>query len=76
MPKLTKEQVREVKAEMVRQGVPVRFMYNGQCLIITTGELMEKYINVIHQQFYWNFTKETSKKIAKWLGVKAIFDKE
>ena len=74
MPKLTKSQIEEVKSEMVEHGVPVRFMYNGCSLIITTGETTEKYINVIHQQFYWRFTKETSKKIAKWLGVKAVFD--
>ena len=71
--KLTYEQLEEVSKEMVQNGVPVRFLHEGRCLVITTGELMTKGINVIYQEVYWNFTKETSKKIAKWLEVKAIF---
>jgi hypothetical protein len=73
MPKLSKSQIDEVKAEQVPNGVPVRFMHNGCSLIITTGETTSKGCNVMYQQVYWNFTKETSKKIAKWLGVKAVF---
>lgn len=72
-PKLNPKQVEEVKAEMVKNGVPVRFMYNGQNLDINTGELLSKGINVIHQVVYWNFTKETAKKIEKMLNVKAVW---
>lgn len=71
--KLTTEQKAEVKKEMVMQGVPVRFMHEGSCVIINTGHKMKKGINVMHQQVYWNFSKKTSLKIAKWLRVKAVF---
>ena len=37
------------------------------------GNLQPKGINVIHQNFYWNFTRATAKKIAAALNVKAIF---
>lgn len=73
MPKLTKSQLDELLREQVDHGVPVRFMHNGCSLVITTGETTSKGCNVMHQQVYWRFTKETSKKIAKWLGVKAVF---
>jgi flagellar biosynthesis component FlhA len=73
MPKLTHDQIEEVLKEIVDEGVPVRFMHNGCSLIITTGETTSKGCNVIYQQVYWRFKKETSKKIAKWLGVKAVF---
>lgn len=72
-PKLSKEQIAEVKDEMTLTGDPVRFLHNGQCLNIVTGELMKKGINIMHQIVYWNFDKETSRKIASWLGVKAVF---
>lgn len=84
MPKLTSEQIEEIKKEMVKwrycpeptsaDPCPVRFLIGGQCLNIETGNLQQKGINVIYQQVYWNFTKETSKKIAKWLGAKPVFD--
>ena len=73
MPKLTMRQIEEVKQEQVPNGVPVRFMHNGCSLIVTTGETTSKGCNVMYQQVYWSFSKETSKKIAKWLGVKAVF---
>ena len=73
MPKLTKSQIDEIRVEQVKNGVPVRFMHNGCSLIITTGETTSKGCNVMHQQVYWNFSKETSKKIAKWLGVRTVF---
>lgn len=71
--KLTKEQLNEVKLEMVMVGPPVRFLHNGCCINIVSGDKMKKGVNVIHQHVYWNFKKETSLKIAKWLGVKAVF---
>lgn len=73
--KLTPEQAAEVRLEEVPNGLPVRFQRNGQTLNILTGELQERGINVIYQRVYWGFTKETSLKIAAWLGVKAVFDK-
>lgn len=73
MPKLTKKQINEVIEERVPNGVPVRFMHNGCSLVITSGETTSKRCNVMYQQVYWNFTKETSKKIAKWLGVRTVF---
>jgi len=71
--KLTPEQAAEIKSEVVGKGVPVRFMVKGQALNITSGELSQKNINVIHQITYWHFTKDTAKKIAEWLGAKAVW---
>lgn len=71
---LTPEQEAEVKSEMVLSGLPVRFMIDGQSVHLTTGERDKKGINVIYQHFYWNFTKDTAKKIAGWIGAKAVFD--
>lgn len=73
-PKLTAEQIAEVKKEMIKTGHPVRFLFNGQALDITTGDLASKGSNVMYHPVYWNFTKETSKKIAQWLNVKPAFD--
>lgn len=71
--KLTPDQVKEVKAEMVKNGVPVRFMKNGASLNIVTGETTSKGANIMYQVVYWNFTRETAKKIAGWLGVRTEF---
>jgi hypothetical protein len=73
MPKLTKAQIKEVKKEVMPFGKPVRFMHNGCSLNIVTGVTCKKGINVMHQIVYWNFSRETSNKIARWLGVKAVF---
>lgn len=73
--KLTPEQIAEVKKEMVSKGVPVRFMSGGGSLDIVSGKVSAKGTNVMHQIVYWNFTKETAKKIAQWLGARASFDK-
>lgn len=74
MPKLNQDQINEIKSELTNEGnVPVRFMYRGQSLQITTGELCPKGINIMNQIVYWNFTKETAKKIANWLDCKAVF---
>ena len=73
--KMTEEQIAEIKAEMVpsKDAAIVRFQVQGQTLNICSGELQPKGINVMHQQVYWNFTKETAKKIAGWLGAKCVF---
>jgi len=70
---LTPEQIDEIRAEMVPNGTPVRFQIGGQTLDISTGRLQPKGINVIHQIHYWKFTKDTSEKIAKWVGAKPIY---
>jgi hypothetical protein len=77
MPHLTDEQIAEVKAEQVpaEQAVPVRFLAGGQALNIVTGETTPRGTNVIYQTVYWNFTRETAKKIARWLSVRAVFSK-
>lgn len=73
-PKITPKQAAEIKKELVQEGHPVRFLYNGQALDIIRGELASKGSNVIYHPVYFNFTKATSKKIATWLGVKPVFD--
>lgn len=73
---LTKDQAIEIKGEMVQTGgIPVRFLVGGQAINIVTGEAASKGSNIMYQPVYWNFTKATSKKIAKWLGAKAVFFK-
>jgi hypothetical protein len=74
-PNLTPEDVMYFKGLMVSHGIPVRFLYRGQCLNILTGELQKKGINVIFQRHYWNFTRETAKEIVLRLGqdVRAVF---
>lgn len=73
MRALTPEEIAEIKLEMVQKGRPVRFQDGGQTISITTGEKQPKGINVIHQIHYWNFTEETSKKIAALTGTKPVF---
>jgi len=72
---LTRAQIEEVKAEQVSNGVPVRFMRGGEAINIVTGEGSGKGVNIMHQRVYWNFTKETSQKIARLLGARAVFSK-
>ena len=71
----TSGQIEALRGEMVPcpQATPVRFQYNGQTLFLLSGNLQPKGINVIHQNFYWNFTRATAEKIAAALNVKAIF---
>lgn len=73
--KLTEEQINEVRKEMTRDGVPVRFLRDGRAMYIESGEKTSKGCNIIYQPIYWNFTKETAKKIARWLGARAVFSK-
>ncbi len=73
---LTELQIQEVQQELVKQGTPVRFLINGQATNIITGTKSPKGSNVIYHQVYWNFTKETSNKIATWINAKPIFDKD
>lgn len=70
---LSKEQIAEVREEMVQGGIPVRFQIGGQTVNIITGEKQPKGINVIHQIVYWNFTQATAQKIARWIGATPVF---
>jgi hypothetical protein len=72
---LSEEEIEAIKASMVswKDTVPVRFMYKGRNLNISSGRLMPKGINVIHQIHYWNFPRDTAKRIAKALQVQAVF---
>jgi hypothetical protein len=72
---LTETQINEVKKELIQNGLPVRFLINGQCVNLETGEKQKKGINVMHQIIYWNFSKQTSLKIAKWINATPVFDK-
>ena len=71
--KLSEEQKNIIRKELVKDGIPVRFLLNGAAMDIITGDLTSKGSNVIYHPTYFNFTKETSKKIAKWLDAKAVF---
>jgi hypothetical protein len=70
---LTREQIDEVKGELVSKGVPVRFLRGGRALQIETGQEASKGSNVMYHPVYWNFSKETSKKIGDWLGARVVF---
>ena len=71
--KLSPEQAAEIKKEVVGEGIPTRFMVKGTSLNISTGELDQKHINVMYQTTYWNFTKDTAKKIGEWLGARPVW---
>lgn len=71
--RLTPEQIAEIKSEMIASGPPVRFQVAGQTVDICTGQLQPRGINVIHQIHYWRFTKDTTLKIARWLGASPVF---
>ena len=79
MPKLNKEQIEEIKKELVsmEEAETVRFLYHGQNLNIITGDLQPKGLNILYQIVYWHFKKETIEKILKYLGndVKVIYSK-
>ena len=72
-PRLTEDQVAHFKAALVKPGIPVRFLHKGGALNIITGNVQPRGINVIYQQFYWNFARETALEIAKLLNVRAVF---
>ena len=71
MTKLTQEQIDALR--LVPNGTPVRFQENGQTCNISTGEKLPKGVNVMYQQVYWRFTRETALEIAKLTGTKAVF---
>ena len=75
MRPLTNEEIALFKSKLVKNGVPVRFLFNGQACEIETGRMCSKGSNVIYHPVYWNFDKETAKEIAKLTGTKAVFSK-
>ena len=75
MKTLNKQQIDHFVSKMTDKGIPVRFQANGQTVNVITGDKQPKGINIIHQQVYWNFDRETAKEIAKLTDTKAIFSK-
>lgn len=73
--KLSYKQTLKIWTEVVptKEAKPVRFLLNGEAVDIYTGHIYSRGTNIIHQPVYWNFTPCTAKKIAKWLGLKAVF---
>lgn len=71
--RLTDKQLAQVEAEMIVDGMTVRFLRNGRALNIETGESSPGYVEPRKQKFYYNFSRETAQKIAKWLGARAVF---
>jgi hypothetical protein len=65
----------EIKNQKRQEHMPVRFLYKGQNLNIVTGRLLPKGTPVIHQMVYWGIPASVARKIEKWLGVRAVFDK-
>ena len=76
MNKLTESQIEEIKLEETNKCIPVRFMADGVAYWITTGNHSEKGENVIYHPVYWNFTRETARKVANPTNTTAVFDKE
>lgn len=72
---LTEKEIKEITEEMVSDGCPVRFFDDGQSVsIIAEGIKSPKGCNVINQIFYWNFTRETARKIAELTGTRPYFE--
>jgi len=73
--KLTPEQVDEIRGEVIeaKRTHPVRFTRDGYTFDILTGESTPPHVNVMYKVHYWNFSRATAMKIAKWLGMKAVF---
>jgi len=74
-PFLSEERIEHYRNQLVKDGIPVRFLYKGQSLYITTGDLCSKGCNVMYQKVYWSFTRETALTIATELSVTPIFSK-
>ncbi len=72
---LTEKQIKAVQAEMKpwRDATPVRFLKDGQAVKLETGEMASKGSNVMYHPVYWNFTRQTARKIAVWTGTNAVF---
>lgn len=75
-PKLPASRHAYYTSKLVKNGVPVRFLYKGQALNIVTGQLASKGSNVMYHPVYWSFDRATANELAKELGVTAVFDKE
>lgn len=74
-PMLTENQILEVQKEMKpwRDATPVRFLKAGRAVKLETGEMASKGSNVMYHPVYWNFDRQTARKIAVWTGTNAVF---
>lgn len=73
---LTPTEITQFKAERIPNGIPVRFMHEGQSVNVITGALDPKGCNIMYQTTYWNFDRKTSLKIATLTGTRATFSEE
>ena len=74
LSKLSSERLRYYRSKLTKtNSVPCRFLYNGQAMDISTGDLCSKGSNVIYHPVYWDFDKPTAKELATELGVKVVF---
>ena len=73
MGKLTEEQIKECREESITDGTPVRYLVGGRNLDVVSGELQARGTNVIYHEVYWNMSKETAVKVAKWTNSKPIW---
>ena len=74
---LTDKQIAQVQKEMKpwRDATPVRFLKDGRAVNLETGEMASKGSNVMYHPVYWNFDRQTARKIAVWSGTNAVFGK-
>jgi hypothetical protein len=74
---LTPDQMQKAQAEMKpwRDATPVRFLKDGRAVKLETGEMATKGSNVMYHPVYWNFDRQTARKIAVWTGTNAVFGK-
>jgi len=70
---LTEERLNFYKSRLVKNGVPCRFLFQGQAVNLSTGHLCSKGSNVIYHPVYWNFDRLTAKMLATELGLKVMF---
>jgi hypothetical protein len=74
---LTPDQMKKVQGEMKpwRDATPVRFLKDGRAVKLETGEMASKGSNVLYHPVYWNFDRQTARKIAVWTDTNAVFGK-
>ena len=70
---LTPAQTTEIRAEMIPNGTPVRFLRGGKAVRVETGAECPRGTNIMHHPVYWNLPKATARKVANWIGAKAVF---
>jgi hypothetical protein len=50
-----------------------RFLHQGQCLNVSTGEMHSKGSNIMYHTIYWNVSAPVAKELAKELGLNIWF---